>query len=117
MVTHSRHREPDGPPDFEIPLLRDFARARRTDPSTSGEAAHRMNRSGAAAAHVQKILDALAERNGQTGKEIAVATGLTQVQVMRRTKAMEDEGLLLRGTDDLKRDGQLTWWLPAKRSA
>ena len=87
-----------------MPLF-DRARARKDDPETSGEAAHRMNRSGAAARHEALILEALQVRDGQTGRELGESTGLGQVAVMRRIAGMDERGLVARLAGE-KRDGQ-----------
>lgn len=66
-------------------------KARASDPIESHLAAQRMRDSGAAANHRQMILDALAEsRVGMTGKQIGERCGLTNVQVLRRTKELRD---------------------------
>lgn len=65
--------------------------ARRDDPSTSVAAAQRTK--GLANAHEALILDALTEGPG-TSYDIAERTQLSQVQVARRMKALEQRGLV-----------------------
>ena len=59
--------------------------ARNTDPDTSHMAAEAFTRSGKRLSHNMRILKAIINKPGMTAGEIAEATGLTQVQVSRRT--------------------------------
>lgn len=65
--------------------------ARRSDPGTSIAAAAKHESSGNAKRHRELILDALAKRDGQTGHELGVATGLGQVECCRRLSELETE--------------------------
>lgn len=65
--------------------------SRRTDPDTSKAAAAKHNASGKAKRHRELILDALAKRDGQTGHELGVTTGLGQVECCRRLSELETE--------------------------
>jgi predicted transcriptional regulator len=85
-------------------------RARRTDPETSHAAA--ANADLFAGKHADRILAALREMGTGTAHEIAVATGLSVVQVDRRRKEMETAGLitvLRQGGKLFTRDGFMVW--------
>lgn len=110
--------DPDSAPrgGGSLPLF-DLARARCSDPSTSSEAAHRMNRTGLASRHVTWILDALEWRDGMTASEIAArieaVTGdrWDNVMVSRRLSAMDDAGQIHR---DGRRGREQIVWLGRK---
>ena len=87
-------------------LLADLARARRTDPGTSHEAAERVRRSGQLTAHQLLIRDAIRNKPGMTYVEIAEATGLERHAVARRLKELEPVHAV-RGE---ARNGMQTWW-------
>ena len=72
----------------------DFTRThcRRNDPGTSQKAAERAK--SFAGGHCIKILESLRIHGPQCAKEIARATGLTNVQVSRRTKDLRDANLI-----------------------
>lgn len=70
-------------------------KSHRNDPSTSSDAAKRAEQSGATAQHRRMILESLrASPRAMTGKEIAAACGLGQVQVMRRVCELRRAGLI-----------------------
>jgi broad specificity phosphatase PhoE len=83
--------------------------ARMHDPASSHRAAEAFTRSGRRDTHIQRILLALAERNGQTAAEIAAALGLEHVQVARRMSEMEQRGLVV--CEDRPGMARLRWWL------
>lgn len=95
MISHN--------PQFTgLPIVM-FARAhaRRNDPHTSKEAARRAE--SFAASQSGRILAALKKTGPATAKELEAPTGLTNVQITRRTKDMERDGLIkLTG---IERDG------------
>lgn len=85
-------------------------RARRSDPASSHMAAANAERF--ASTHVGRILAALDELSTATAHEIAVASGLTVVQVDRRRKEMEQDGLVYMLRQDGRlflRDGFMVW--------
>lgn len=63
--------------------------ARKDDPISSVEAAKKMNL-GTAKTHEGKVIAALKIKDGQTGYEIAAATGLPQVECIRRLSGMSN---------------------------
>jgi len=79
-------------------------RHRRNDPQTSVNAARSAERF--ATTHQGRIYDALA-LGPLSAKEIADRTGLTVVQVDRRTHEMEKQGLI--ETTGAVRDGCRVW--------
>lgn len=87
-------------------------RARSTDPITSHQAAKRAERF--AASHAGQILDALRRgfSDGQCAEEIAEMTGLTVVQIDRRTIELQRKGLIrvrqVGGQDEI-RWGMRVW--------
>lgn len=82
--------------------------ARRSDHSSSVQAAERAVRSGLVAGHEAKILDALrAVRAAMTMEQLAETTGLDGVQVARRMAALVKRGLVRRIAVDGER---LRWW-------
>lgn len=84
----------------------DFARplARRSDPSSSWDAAAKAVRSGTVASHEARIYSALVEAAGsplpylhpgsRSNAQLVERTGLEMVQVARRTRAMQRRGLI-----------------------
>lgn len=91
-------------------VLSNLPRARRTDPASSHMAAANAERF--ASTHAGRILAALDELATGTAHEIAVASGLTVVQVDRRRKEMEQAGLVYMLRQDGKlflRDGFMVW--------
>jgi hypothetical protein len=92
--------------------------ARASDPRTSQRAADAAVESGLVAGHERLIVAAVRARPGQTGDEIGQAVGLTNVQVLRRTRAMEKKGVIRRGEQRPSRvSGRLavTWWPAEER--
>ena len=91
---------------YTAPLARD------DDPATSAAAADRVSSDGTVDTHERLILAALraAWPKGLTGTELAARVGLTQVQVMRRVRALLDRGAIHRLRDHrrqlVRRDGQ-----------
>lgn len=78
------------PPAIEATLTP--ARARRTDPATSHEAAAKVTRSGKAAAHRQIVLDALRSHPRTTYRELAEVCGLEHHEVMKRLNDLRHNG-------------------------
>lgn len=89
-------------PKGVVPVL-----ARITDPDTSKDAAERAT--AFVAKHEAKIFEALYQAGflGLTAKEIASQTGLSDVQVSRRTGNMGERGLIKRSGE--KRGGCCVW--------
>ena len=80
--------------------------SRRSDPRTSAEAAERVSDDGTVDTHEWRILTVLREMpRGGTGSEIAAAitrryrVQMTNVQVMRRMRALLDRGQVHRRLD------------------
>lgn len=72
------------------------ARARKTDPETSHEAANRVEASGGAGAHRALILDFLRDLGGAwTSAEIARYVDLDRHQVARRLPELREKGLVV----------------------
>ena len=107
---------------YSSPLCRD------SDPPTSGEAAGLAILDGTVATHEGAILAVLEEMpDGGTGREIAYQVRhrfklpLNSVQVMRRMRALLDDGLVERRRNPLaegaflRRDGQCLHFLPVRR--
>lgn len=91
-----------------------YPEARHTDPESSRAAAwqHRIRASSNAAL----IMVALRKSDGQTGHELAMATGLGQVECIRRCGSLRDAGLVVDRESDkrcrVKPDSkQQRWWL------
>lgn len=79
----------------QLALFDDPPRARRHDPATSKKAAQKAM--SFKAHHEGAIYAAICEaENGRTAKEIAIVTGLTDVQVNRRLSNMGERGLIER---------------------
>ena len=68
------------------------ARARRDDPATSHRAADRVNETGTAITHRQRIMNTLEHQTGLTCAEIARKSGLSYHQVQRRMRELQDMG-------------------------
>lgn len=69
-----------------------FPMGRKADPETSKAAAKK--HATKADAHRQIILDELQDRDGQTGHELGVSTGLGQVECCRMLPELETAGLV-----------------------
>jgi len=85
-------------------------RARRTDPATSHAAAAKAERF--ATTHAGRILAALRDLGTATAHELSTATGLTVVQIDRRTIELQRAGLayvVSMDGDPLTRDGFRVW--------
>lgn len=74
------------PPLFSLP------RARATDPMTSHAAAERKKSSGSVRDDHRRITRALTAYGPMPGKKIAERADMTQIEVMRRMKELEDLG-------------------------
>lgn len=81
-----------------LPLFTSAARARRTDPHTSHEAAASVD----VQERERQVLEALANHpEGLTTREMAEVTGIDRVSLSPRTKPLERKGLVARsGTRD-----------------
>jgi hypothetical protein len=96
------------------PDLWDAPLSRAADPQSSRAAEIEAVESGLVAGHERLIVAAVRAMPGQTGDEIGLAVGLTNVQVLRRTRAMERRGVIRRGEQRASRvSGRLavTWWV------
>ena len=83
--------------DFSAVAAPVVARARRTDPESSHEAARRVTDNGTAETHESRILECLRwAACPVTASEIGMDLKLTNVQVLRRMKSMEKRGLIQR---------------------
>lgn len=85
--------------------LFDAPRVRRTDPTTSHQAAERA--SGFAGKHRAAIWNALIAHGPMTYREIAAVTRLEPVAVNRRAKEMQEQGLVAIGPE--VKDGMRVW--------
>ena len=101
-MTRWKHPNPE-----DGPSLWDLAKARKSDPETSKQAAAKMNRSKKVTQHNLLIVAALTIDGPQTGRELGDSTCLGQVPVMRRMSALVERGVV-RDTGE-KRDGQTVW--------
>lgn len=90
----------------QLSLTLDPPRARRSDPSTSHEAAKRAARF--AASHAGRILEAL-RIHPMTAKEISTHTGLSVEQVCRRLPEITGAHVMARGGHAIERDGYRVW--------
>lgn len=95
-----------------------MARARRTDPFTSHEAAHEAEASGRAGAQRGICLSEVLKNPGQTAAEIAVAVGLERHAPSRRLPELRDVGLLKNGPARTCRSTQRLsiTWIPAEEA-
>ncbi len=89
------------------------ARSRSTDPSTSRDAAHSIERRGVAHAQREKCLAEVRRRPGQTAAEIALQVGLERHAPSRRLPELREAGLVVNGA--ARKCGvvgslSLTWW-------
>jgi predicted ArsR family transcriptional regulator len=71
-----------------------MARARKTDPQTSHDAAREAEASGRAATHRAICLEEVRKNSGRTAAEIAVETGLERHVPSRRLPELRDAGLV-----------------------
>lgn len=95
--------------------------ARSDDPETSKRAAQRVSEFGSD--HASRCYAAIlaAGERGATYREIALATGLSEVQVARRMSGLGDAGLIERRLVNptgctgkwIERDGCAVWWKKA----
>ena len=111
-----------------VPRPRDYRetaarpRSHREDPEASRDAAERMQRTGAAAAHKRLTLELLAQHPGSTARQLAAAAG--DAFLTTGGRVMRDYELLCairKRLSDCKRagharhgetvDGETTWWL------
>ena len=89
------------------------ARARRTDPSTSHEAARNIESSGKAATQQRECLAAVRALPGQTSGEIAEALGGDRYIPSRRLPELRRYGLVANGEKRLCQvmaTNQMTWY-------
>ena len=89
------------------------AGARRTDPSTSHDAALDVEVNGHADTHRDLCLAAVRRRPGQTGAEIAVAACLERHEASRRLPELRGVGLVRNGDSRVCvvcGTRQMTWW-------
>lgn len=88
----------------DLPLFATPARARRTDPDTSHQAAASVD----VTHREQQVLDALAAHpGGLTTKEMADVTGVDRLSLSPRMKPLELKGLVIRTEET--RDGSTVW--------
>ena len=90
------------------------AKARRTDPSTSHEAARSFERTSAKA-HREMIRDYVRANPGQTCDEIADGVGLDRVATGKRLPELRKAGLIGQGSIrkcSIKGRRMLTWGKP-----
>ena len=94
------------------PLTITGARARRTDPEPSHEAARHLNVSGKARAHRALVLEALAQRPGGTAAEYAHLVGLEHVEAQRRLSDLLKDKAVVKGMPracQVKGTKMVTW--------
>jgi hypothetical protein len=87
------------------------ARARRSDPITSHEAAAQMAASGAIGRQAQEVFDAVLRWPGLTSLELGARLEIDRWAVARRLPELEAAGRVRRG--ELRQVGarrHLTWW-------
>lgn len=87
--------------------------ARRSDPTTSIEAARRVIASGSQDDHVGRIVRAVRARPGRTSAELAQLTGLERHEAARRTADAEHQGSIHKGAPRVCSVGgrsAVTWW-------
>ena len=100
----------DLPDAFEIGRR---ARARRTDPETSHEAARSVEICGTAADQRRKCLQAVREAPGSTAAEIAEVLGMERHAPSRRLPELRESGWICNGKARVCRiqgRSSLTWW-------
>lgn len=85
-----------GPPRFSPPPRPAATLARPTDPGTSHLAASHAKLAATRMEHFCAILDAVIAHPGLTAQELAQVCPLTNEQIHRRIKEMEEAGLIRR---------------------
>lgn len=80
--------------DLTTPVV---ARARKSDPETSHQAAAEVEATGAASAHRSIIVAYLKQHPGETNAEIAEGSGLDYCQIHKRMAELERMNLVIRG--------------------
>lgn len=70
---------------------------RRTDPTTSRQAAEHVTAIGSRADHLKRIVAAVQARPGRTSAELAEDTGLERHEAARRTADAAQAGYIVRG--------------------
>lgn len=86
--------------------------ARRTDPSTSKQAASMVVSNGRQQSLKQLVMEALADRDGMTSGEIADHLGLSHDKVWRRVSDLKnDRSIYSEGTRTWHGRSQQVWWL------
>lgn len=86
-----------------------FTMSHRHDPHTSKRAAREFVKSGKLKTHFDIIVQAVHDHPGLTAHELERYTGLTYVQIDRRTKDLEDWGRIVRHGE---RNNALCLWPP-----
>lgn len=79
------------------PIGPQCARARRSDPETSHEAARKVEKSGKAETHRKIILKCVREYEGRTSAEIAWILDMDRHAVARRLPELEKSGQVRKG--------------------
>lgn len=99
-------------------LFDTVARARRTDPRSSHEAARGMNQSGAVGTHNAIIVDGIKRHPGLTASELACHIPLTDVQIRKRVPDLARQGgpIMYGRHRRSNRTGRLeqTYWPPVE---
>ncbi len=96
-----------------------MARARKTDPRTSHEAAREAEASGRAATHREICFKEVIQNPGCTAAEIAAATGLERHVPSRRLPELRDAGLVRNAEIRLCRvtgRNSMTWYFREEAS-
>lgn len=92
--------------------------ARKSDPASSHQAAAEHRCSGRAVTHAEIVLRAVTESPGCTGHELAAATGLDQVEVIRRLGDLQRAGRVKKQPADrlcrVKPQSRQCVWFPIK---
>ena len=91
-----------------------MAKARRTDPSTSHDAARKVERSGKARDNQTKCFEALLKQDGMTSAEVAVMADLERHEAARRLPELRDANQVKNGDKrrcSITNNMALTWWV------
>lgn len=86
------------------------AKARRTDPQSSHDAAKRQDASGLTASHEALVLELVREFPGRTSKQLSEKTELDRHEVARRLSGLKNRKPSLVRADVPEGGGELRWY-------